>query len=238
MENFQWWQELISFAILVPVAWFLLRNQSAQQTAMMNMFKNQLDKDREEIKTWFTTIGDALSKHEKIDKEYLQGINQSIKDHRVESVSQFNKLSMSVGNTTLNEEQAVSMLLSKMWFVSHWKLQFIKQQLVRNHLVQREKSVKSMVKGELERQSQVYLKEFSEYTTPIWSITDWLNKTFTDEDFEEFLERIYEIIFREYPDNLTKEMIIEVKINEVAWLMKHVQNTLATKLRIDLSKFK
>jgi hypothetical protein len=81
------------------------------------------------------------------------------------------------------------------------------------------------------------MKAFDTYTTPIWSLTAWLDKTFWKNEFNLFLEQIYEAIFREYKkDILTKEAIIEIKINEVSSIMKHLQNNLALLLRLEIEE--
>jgi hypothetical protein len=54
-----------------------------------------------------------------------------------------------------------------MWFASRGKLEFIREQLKQNHLVERKESIKKLIKSELETKSQEYMKAFDTYTTPI-----------------------------------------------------------------------
>lgn len=78
------------------------------------------------------------------------------------------------------------------------------------------------------------MKTFSEYLTPIGDLSEWLNRTFGEKEFELFLDEILERIYtKEYSTHVV-DVKIELQVNDIATLMKELQNNLAVKLRSDI----
>jgi len=213
---------LIAF-IVVPIINKLMKGQQKQNDEIIKALKEGL-----------SGISDALKAHDAEDQESFKDIKQSIVDESI-------RTRMSLGNTILNEKQAVSMLLEKMWFVSLQKLDFIRTQLkiCKHEMTEEEREpIKRRIQSELERKSQLYMNDFQEFITPIGTLDDWLNENFGQKDFDRLLAKIHKIMFRKRRPELTEKQCIEVKIDEISSEMKHLQNTLATKLKVDLKIFK
>jgi hypothetical protein len=82
--------------------------------------------------------------------------------------------------------------------------------------------------------SDEYLVKFNWYKTPIWSLTKWLQSNFSDEEFEELVDSIMDIIYKEYWWNENDNTLW--KIADISMCMKTLQVKLANKLRWDLMK--
>lgn len=78
------------------------------------------------------------------------------------------------------------------------------------------------------------MKTFSEYLTPIGDLSEWLNKTFDEKAFEAFLDEILERMYTKEYSRHTTDVSIELQVNDIATLMKELQNNLAAKLRSDI----
>ena len=165
---------------------------------------------------------------------WMQDIVSALNMHNMQSKKNAIQIQQKLWNTILDTEQSVDMLLSKMWFVSWWKLQFIKQILIYNHIQEREQQTKDKIKNELARRSQEYITSFSKFTTPVWDLWEWLNDIFTEKEFDLFLSDIYSIVFRKDNGNLSKDINIELKVNDIAEIMKATQNKLSEQLRKDI----
>ena len=216
-------RNIIAVVILLPAFWYLMRNQQKQNETILAT----LDKRLEE-----TAL--AFKSHDAEDQIQFVAIQRLIQDEAI-------RTRMNIGNTVLTERQAVSMLLEKMWFVSLQKLDFIRTQLKAcgHTKTDEEKNVvKRRTRTELERKSQIYMNDFQEFITPVGSLDDWLSQNFGQEEFDSFLERVYKIMFREKKKELTDKQCADIKIDEIGGEMRHLQNNLATKLKIDLKIFK
>lgn len=201
-------KEWISLAILLPMVWFFLNR----------MLKS--------IDEWFGWINKALNENDKKHKDSYLEINKSI-------VSIWKLM----GNTVLNTEQSVNLLLSNMWMVSWGKLDYIKTILKINHIEGRREEIRKKIGGELVSRSWQYIATFKEYITPIWDLSVWLDKNFTEKDFKDFLDEIMDICYTAKYKHTGKEAEIELKVNEIATVMKDLQNSLATKLRTDIKSY-
>lgn len=229
-----WGKEILSLFILLPLVWYFIKNGSAETKRRTEIFEKWFKEmvwAIEKMNKWFF---EKIEKHEENDLKYMKEMTLALNQHDTNFNKSMNRLMMNIWNTVLNKEQTVNLLLTNMWFVSYSKLNFIKNTLVINHIFEREEEVKSLIKEELIRQSDVYLKTFSEYITPIWDLAEWLNKSFWEEDFKEFLDRIYWVIFQKKYSKYSKEAEIELKMNDIRNIMKSLQNSLRSKLRKDI----
>jgi len=216
-------RNIIAVVILLPAFWYLMRNQQKQNESILST----LDKRLEQVAV-------AFKSHDAEDQAQFNSIQQLIQDEGI-------RTRMNIGNTVLTERQAVSMLLEKMWFVSLQKLDFIRIQLKACSQVKTEEEreiIKRRTRTELERKSQIYMNDFQEFITPVGSLDDWLNKNFGNKEFDEFMDKIYHVMFRPKKETLTDKQCADIKIDEIGGEMRHLQNNLATKLKIDLKIFK
>lgn len=230
----------------------------------METFKEESKKEREEqkaqsekrhewvlkladkIQNWFKeikeTFKDTFETHEEKDHKMIAEVTGAINKHDEHSIKyfwdlrkSFSKMAMSVWNTVLDEEQTVRLLLTEMWFVSDAKLSFIRNLLIRNWLKVRKNSIKREIKDYLITKSEDYMKNFKTFLTPVWDLSDWLQEHFKEDEFKIFLEKIYTEFFREYDNKkLSKEAIIELKINAIQSIMRHLQRNLATMLKAEM----
>jgi len=216
-------RNIIAVVILLPAFWYLMRNQQKQNENILSILDKRLE-----------NIAEAFKAHDAEDQIHFQEIKRHIQDEAI-------RTRIGIGNTVLSERQAVSMLLEKMWFVSLQKLDFIRTQLKACSNVNTEEDralIRRRVQTELERKSQIYMNDFQEFITPVGTLDDWLNKNFNNDDFAGLLDKIYKIMFRAKRKELTDKQCADVKIDEIGGEMRHLQNTLATKLKIDLKIFK
>lgn len=228
---------VIAVFLLIPIVWFLLwlmsRALKKRDKDLTDAITKGLEKISLDFKEWIKDIKDVFEKHEKSDHLHLDRIYDSIEKHNTMVERQYTKIMTSVWNTILTEQQAYNLFLEKMWTVSFWKLEFIKQLLIKNHITNRETEVKERIKAELVKQSQIYIRDFKEFTTPVWDLSDWLEENFNEEQFDEFIDQIVKIVYKEYKTQ-DKVLRTELKINEISTLMKKLQNNLWKKLRDDM----
>ena len=198
--------------------------------------KKVLENINTNIKDLWEHLNKSLKEHTKWD-EYIQlKIFEKIQEYHIWSQRSFLDLQQKLWNTVLNKEQTVSLLQEKMWFVSYWKLEFIKQVMLFNHITWRRDEIKSKIKNELERKSEEYIREFWRWITPIWDLAKWLEKNFWAKEFDDFIEEIIKIVYRETEiyKQMDRTVVVEIKKNDIATLMKDLQSKLAKKLREDL----
>ncbi len=105
-------KEGLSLAILLPIVWYFIRHNDKAQTDKFNLLATTMEKG-------FKLMTTALTTHETTEMQYISNIHSSIAAHAHASERQFVSLSMKMGNTVLNKEQTVNLLLSNMWMVSY-----------------------------------------------------------------------------------------------------------------------
>jgi len=225
----------IAMFIIVIVLFIMLINERRKRDKE-SLDRAQIQKDGfAQLAASFTAGIDKLDKsfsatfreHEKLEMK-------EIKDVKRIQTKGFRDMKMAHGNTVLNEQQAVDMLLEKMWIASRQKIDFIGQILRRNHIKERKTEIKRNIKAELERIStDTYMKDFGDFIVPVGNgnLREWVDKHFNSDDFKEFLEKIYEVVFKEYSDDMDKEAVIALKCNDIGAIMKHLHNNLGSKLR-------
>jgi len=203
---------------------------------MYYIVKKVLDSINKNINDLAIKLKETLETHTKSDEFVQLKIFEKIQDHHISSQRSFLDLQQKLWNTVLNKEQTVSLLQEKMWFVSYWKLEFIKQVMLFNHIHGRREEIKTKIKNELERKSEEYIREFWRWITPIWDLAKWLEKNFWAKEFEEFIEEIIKIVYRETEvyKQMDRTVVVEIKKNDIATLMKDLQSKLAKRLREDL----
>lgn len=242
--------ELLQYGLWTAVVFWIvapiINKLFKQQEAMLKSYQEQSEKRHTAITKGFESMQWTMSKgfekiqtsfkeHAQEDHEDLGNIHKAIETHHNAATRSFNHLAMSIGSTVLTEEQATNMLLEKMWFVSRWKLDYIRTLLEKNHIYEKEESLKLQIKAELEKKSKKYYKDFWEFSTPAGNLSRWLDEHFTKEDFEDFLQKIYKAFFKQYDETkFSKQEIIDIKINEIAAIMQHLQNTLASILQAEM----
>ena len=143
------------------------------------------------------------------------------------------KTRLAVWDTVLTKEQTINLVKEKMWFVTYQKIEFLKTVLVNNHIKWREPEVKDKIKAELVRMSTQYISEMRDFITPVWDVWEWVVRNF---EMEPFLEHIYKIVFRGNNIELTDDINVQLKMNDITVVMKTAQNNLCDELRLDIDK--
>lgn len=105
-------KEGLSLAILLPIVWYFIRHNDKTQTEKFNLLASTMEKG-------FKLMTTALTTHETTEMGHISNIYTAINDHAHASERQFVNLSIKMGNTVLNKEQTVNLLLSNMWMVSY-----------------------------------------------------------------------------------------------------------------------
>lgn len=148
-------------------------------------------------------------------------------------LDKFDRLFKTVKNTTLAEEQTIQLLKDRMLIVSiKEKIPFLKSILEFNHIEWRQEQIKSKIATALQNYSDKYLANFKTYNTPVGDLSEWLEKNFTEKDFNKLVDDIVFIIYRQ--DEGNKQQIIENKTWEMLICMEVLQAWLVNKLRKDL----
>lgn len=97
------------------------------------------------------------------------------------------------------------------------KLAFIEDRLEKNNIKERRSRIESQIKAELEKISQdQYITPLNCYNTKVWPLWDWVSDKFPMNDF---LDEVYEVVFREDWD-------IKAKLKDIETLMRWYQNEL------------
>ena len=217
----------ILVVIIMPLVYFIIK-----------ILEKNLIKAIKDLWITFESAFNTLDQQEVI---FQGNLTDRIIEHDRDSKRQFLELQQKMWNTVLNTAQTVDLLQAKMWFVSYWKLEFLKQVMTLNHIAWRREEITKKVKEELARRSDDYLKDFKSYITPIWDLSKWLDFNFNEKDFSKFVEQIVDIIYSDKLQNLnphmTKELIITIKVNEISTLMKEVQAWLGKKLKKDIEEY-
>lgn len=206
--------------------------------AFIKVLKDELIKELRTLGTTFKATFDQYEKHEKTIQDLI--INTLV-NHDRDSKRQHLELQTKMWNTVLNAEQTIDLLLSKMWFVSYWKLEFLRQVMIFNHIEWRREEITRKVKEELWRRSEDYLKDFRSYLTPVGDLSIWLAKNFADEDFNRSIDSIIDIIYskklKQANPDMSNEVIITIKVNDISTLMKTLQADLWKKLKTEIDSF-
>lgn len=149
-------------------------------------------------------------------------------------LEKFDRLFKTVKNTTLAEEQTLQLLKDRMLIVSiKEKLPFIKSILEFNNIDWRKEQIRNKLYTWLSWYSDKYIANFKTYNTPIWDLSEWLEKTFTEKEFNKLVDDIIEVMYREN-SNKEKQTSINEKCNEIQIIMEVLQTWLVNKLRKDL----
>ncbi len=149
-------------------------------------------------------------------------------------LEKFDRLFKTVKNTTLAEEQTLQLLKDRMLIVSiKEKLPFIKSILEFNNIDWRKEQIRNKLYTWLSSYSDKYIANFKTYNTPIWDLSEWLEKNFTEKDFNKLVDDIIEVMYRTEKDK-EKQTSINEKCNEIQIIMEVLQTWLVNKLRKDL----
>lgn len=195
----------VGWVVIIPMFKSMLRVQTKQNEALVG-----------EVRTWFKDITNALVVHMDDDKQQFSQIVKSVQDMELTIWK----------NVPLSNEATIELAKKFVWAAWTVKLDFIKQRLEKNNLVAREDRIKSQIKAELIRIStEEYITPLNKYNTKVWLLGTWVGNNFP---MDEFLEEIYEVIFREDSD-------IDRKLSDITTLMKSYQNELWSELRILLN---
>jgi len=127
---------------------------------------------------------------------------------------------------------------AEVWNQSKSKLQMLRSILVINNIKSREEEIKLKIKNLLIRQSRIYIDYFNSLNTPIRNLGDWYNEVF---DFEEFLDEVYLVMFRELKKpaiktsdewrELSRQAFINEQMEDIANIMIKFQSKANEKLR-------
>lgn len=216
-------KESLSLWILLPIVWYFIKKNNEINERMLDKFNE-----------WINNIVQSIDKIEKWYEKSLESIHLAIRTHADEENRILANLSLANWKSSLSSKQTVDILLMYMWSVSQTKLDFIRNILEENHIYERSDFVKEKIRNELIAQSNVYMEKFSEFNTPVWDLSTWIDKNFNDSDFEKFIKKIYDIVFKKYDHVNDPEKVVTMKVAEVRDLMKGLQNMLWRKLKKDL----
>lgn len=112
----------------------IMENYDQQSKERHDAIIKGFDRLAEIMTDGFQGIQDTFEKHEERDHEKLENIYNKIDEHHSESNKQFNRIARAMGNTVLSEQQTISLFKEKMWYVSHGKINFIKEVIRKNHI--------------------------------------------------------------------------------------------------------
>lgn len=228
-------KDFFTTIIVCWILFYVIKEFKKQNTSFVKSIK--------ELTTSFETkIQSVLKEHEeKSTLEYKNIVEKVTKLDR-DTKKSFANLALSSGNTVMDIEQTVNLLLTNMWYASDWKLRFLRELLRTDHFEGRKAEIRLKIEQELTRRSEDYIKEFKKYIVPLptTDLSIWLEDNFTEKDFWKFIDQIVEILYSELKVNswISYETVIEIKINDIKSLMKKLQQDLAKKLRKDCEEFK
>lgn len=149
-------------------------------------------------------------------------------------LEKFDRLFKTIKNTTLAEEQTLQLLKDRMLIVSiKEKIPFIRSILEFNNIENRRDQIRNKLYTWLSSYSDKYIANFKTYNTPIWDLSEWLEKNFTEKEFKKLVDDILEVMYRKetWTD---KQKIIDLKCSEIQIIMEVLQTWLVNKLRKDL----
>lgn len=205
-----WQYELLAVFLLLPLLWWQTRNNNTNIKELINDNKqcsvNVINVYKEEMGKFY----ELLSHHIKEDNENFKWIKTEI--------------SKAIGKTRLTKDQILEVAKSRVWLTSEKKLDFIRKRLEKNNLYNRRDIVIKQVTTEMNRRSEEYIDFLNQFTTNVWLLWDWIAEHFPMEDF---LQEVFDIIFKENVDILQK-------VEDIRWLMMWYQNELWEKLKKDL----
>lgn len=195
--------ELIAGGILLPIVWFLLRNN-----------KKYIDRT---VRTFEKGFENLIIEQRKFREE------NSILHHKL-----IKEISYAVGRTSLSRSQSVDMVREKMWYTSESKINYIKDILIKNNLSRRKPMITKNIKAELTRLSNIYVEELNNYNSELGNLGDLINDHFQT---KEFFDELFYIVFRDKDNYSEATMEIELKLNDIRTIMKNHQNNLISKLK-------
>lgn len=205
-----WGKEVMSLAILLPMVWFMLREQGKRNSEIAVAMTNG-----------FERIITSFKEHETKEIENLERVTAAIEELRLR-----------IGRTILTPEQASRILKVDMWYVTKKKLEFLSGILEKNHIAGREGYILEKITTALDTFSQEYVSNFATFDTSCGSLAEWLEKNFTEAEFKAFCLEIHTVVVR--PDTGTdKDHIRRMKLGEIETIMEQLQNRLAAKILRD-----
>jgi hypothetical protein len=147
-------------------------------------------------------------------------------------------IKMAVGNTTLNEEQAVAMIHGTMWKASDRKIKFLEILLHKNDIMNKERTelIKRNIKSTFISETEPVLAILDSFETEVGKISDIIMR----EDifkFKTFLSEIYKIFFRKCDcEDKERDTCIEIKIQDVEALMRSTHNKMVKGVKDEYAK--
>ena len=211
-------KEFLSIALLLPLLYFFIK-------------QNKENSDR--LYVQMEKLSQVMVDHRKDDSRNLVNIFNAISAHDKQAHEQFENILEKTKKTQLTEEQTISIFKARMWIVStEDKLPFIEQILRINHIDGRYDQIKDKLKTWLANYSDKYLWDFATYDTPIWNLAKRLADTFDEKEFCKLVKDILDVMYR--VDEWTPDVVIDLKIKEIASIMKTLQVWLANRLRKEL----
>lgn len=220
--------------VYIPLVWWVLKSFSKQNDKLLKGLENLSTTFKENLES-------VINRHEEKNTLEYKNVVTKIEKLEKDTKKALTNLALASGNTVMDIEQTVNLLLTNMWYVSSGKLAFLKSLLKDDHLDGREKEIRLKIEQELMKRSEDYIKEFKKYTVPL-PVTDlsvWLDENFSEKDFTKFVDKIVDIIYAKRNDKrLDYNSIVELKVNDISDLMKKLQQDLGKKLRQDCEEFK
>jgi len=162
-------------------------------------------------------INEKIEKIEVLIKNNHEGILKTIKG---------------IEKTSLTRGQTVRLFKSEMWLTSRQKIAFLRSILINNHIKGREEFIKKKIREGLIWYSDEYLSNFKWFDTPVGDLWIWLNGAFWENEFDNFIEEIALVVFRD--DWSSNKEIVNDKVNEISLIMETLQNNLANKLKLKM----
>lgn len=229
-------RNVIVAVILVPIVWHLIRRQDKVIEDSNRVMKEGFTALSKTFDDGVKRISTALLEHERSDVAQLEKIDVAIISATTEMKRGINSLMKSLGNTYLDQKQTVDIFKSKMWLVSHGKLEYLRSVILANHFKGREEQIFRAIRSELARQSQEYMRDFESYSTPVGLLSDWLKESFNEKDFNDFVSEVAKIVMSDSYSEHERIAACELKLKDVSNLMKQLQNELALQLEKDCSE--
>lgn len=229
-------RNVIVAVILVPIVWHLIKRQDKVIEDSNKVMREGFVALSKTFDDGVKRISDALLEHERADVSQLEKIDVAILSATGEMKRGMHSLMKSLGNTYLDPKQTVDVFRSKMWLVSHGKLEYLRSVILANHFKGREEQIFRAIRSELAKQSQEYMRDFESYSTPVGLLSDWLRESFSEKDFNGFVSEIAKIVMSDSYSEHERIAACELKLKDVSNLMKQLQNELAIRLERDCSE--
>lgn len=207
----EWGKELISFAILLPMVWYFIKNWNKQSEKLSLIFEKHSEED---------------SKNQKELNETLVMIKNSIDNHNDEAKKQFDWLRDNIWRKSISKEDAILIIKKSMLSWSYKKLDYLEKRLNKNNLQERQEVIKRQIKLELLKLSDEEYLIFLDWFIYNWKkLWDYIRENFK---FEDFLLEIFDCIFDIHTED------IPIKLKNVLEIMKVYQNECIENIKLNL----